>query len=232
MALSTEIDDLPNERIIAIDGTSGSGKSTIARELGKELELKVLETGSLYRAATLLCLENGIDVDDEDQICEQVLNMDFRFEEKPFLGSRDITNEIRKREVASQVSQVSVHPKVRKLLTELMRKWIVEHDGGIVEGRDITSVVAPKARVRLFIDAPEDVRAHRRTSDPSDNKESRTQKEIQDLIAMRDKIDSSRKSAPLVQLDGVPCIDTSLYELETIIRAIVVHYKSGQPLEL
>ncbi len=226
------LEKLPNERIIAIDGTSGSGKSTIARELGKRLNLKVLETGSLYRAATLLCIENDINFDDEDSICEIISNMNFRFEDQPYLGDRSITTDIRKREVASQVSHVSVHPRVREILTRLMREWIIEHGGGVVEGRDITSVVAPNARVRLFIDAPEEIRAMRRTSDPSDNKESRSQKEIQDLIALRDKIDSSRKSAPLVQLDGVPCIDTSVHELETIVERIVNHFNTGAPLEL
>ena len=232
MAENSDFDELPNDRIIAIDGTSGSGKSTIARELGIRLNLHVLETGTLYRAATLLCLENNIDVNDEDRICELVSEMDFKYEHEPFLGTRAIAEEIRKREIASQVSHVSVHPKVRKQLTNLMRKWIVEHNGGVVEGRDITSVVAPKARVRLYIDAPEEIRALRRASDPGDNKESRSQKEIQDLIAMRDKIDSSRKSAPLIQLDEVPCIDTSLFDLETIIQSIVNHYNSGQPIKL
>lgn len=222
----------PNERIIAIDGTSGSGKSTVARGLGSELGLHVLETGSLYRAVTLLCLENNVDVHNEDLVCSVVEDMHFRFEEEPFLDARNISADIRTHEVAANVSYVSVHPKVRAMLTQLMRHWIVQHGGGIVEGRDITTVVAPEARLRVFIDAPEDVRAARRSSDPNDNKEQRTQAQIQDVIAMRDKLDSTRSASPLSRADGVPEIDTSLYTPNQIIEAIADSFHSGEPIKL
>ncbi|HMS25508.1 MAG TPA: (d)CMP kinase [Acidimicrobiia bacterium] len=225
-------DELPNERIIAIDGTSGSGKSTVARGLGKDLGMHVLETGSLYRAVTLICLENDIDVHDEDAVCVAVEEMDFRYEGEPYLGLRHINADIRAREVAMNVSLVSVHPRVRAMLTQLMRHWIVQHGGGVIEGRDITTVVAPQAKVRVYIDAPEDVRAARRHSDPSDNTENRSQSEIQEVIAFRDNLDSTRTASPLVRADGVPEIDSSLYSAEKIISAIMESFASGEPVLL
>ncbi len=228
--LTTE--ELPNDRIIAIDGTSGSGKSTVARGLGTELGLHVLETGSLYRATTLLCLENNVDVHDEDAVCNVVREMHFRFDSEPYLDARNIAADIRTHEVAVNVSHVSVHPRVRALLTQLMRHWIVQHGGGVVEGRDISTVVAPDARIKVFIDAPEDVRAARRSSDPADNTEQRTQSQIQEVIAMRDKLDSTRTASPLTKADGVPEIDTSLYSPDHIIAAIAQAFHSGDPIKL
>lgn len=222
--------DLPNDRIIAIDGTSGSGKSTISRGLGTELGLRVLETGSLYRAVTLLCLENNVDVHDEDAISSIVADMHFRFEDGPYLDSRNISTDIRSHEVAMNVSHVSVHPRVREMLTQLMRHWIVQHGGGVIEGRDITTVVAPDARIRVFVDAPEEVRAQRRAGDANDNTTGRTQEQIREVIALRDKIDSTRKASPLMRADGVPHIDTSLYTPQDIVSAIVHSFHTGEPL--
>lgn len=225
-------DDLPNARIIAIDGTSGSGKSTIARELAKHVDLKVLETGSLYRATTLLCLENRVSVDDEKSIVSLIEDMHFRYEDGPYLDSRNIKEDIRSHEVAINVSHVSVHEKVRELLTQKMRHWIVQHGGGIIEGRDITTVVAPQAKIRIFIDAPEEIRAQRRQSDPKDNTSNRSEEEIKSVISMRDKIDSSRKASPLTKAPGVYEIDTSKNSIDEIVSGILESFKSGNPIKL
>lgn len=227
-----QADELPNERIIAIDGTSGSGKSTVARGLGAELGLHILETGSLYRAVTLVCLENGIDVHDEEEVLKAIDDLHFRYENGPYIDSRNISSDIRSHEVAINVSHVSIHPKVRAKLTQIMRHWIVQHGGGVVEGRDITTVVAPDAAIRVFIDAPEDVRAKRRQIDPNDNTEQRTQSEIQEVIALRDKIDSTRTASPLTRADGVPEIDSSQYSADHIIHAIADAFKNSQPIKL
>lgn len=226
------VDELPNERIIAIDGTSGSGKSTIARGLGAYLGMHVLESGSMYRAVTLLCIENNVDVNDEYQICKLIEDMHFRFDGEPYLDSRHIGKDIRSHEVARNVSHVSVHEKVRSMLTQLMRHWIVQHGGGVIEGRDITTVVAPSARIRVFIDAPEGVRASRRQNDPKDNIEKRTREEIQSVIAMRDKIDSSRSVSPLTKADGVSEIDTSKHSPEEIIAAIAIAFNTGEEINI
>lgn len=145
------ISALPNDRIIAIDGTSGSGKTTVTRGLGKVLDLPVLETGSLYRAVTLLSLEANVDVHDEQAALAIARDMDFHYDGAPLVGDRDITQDVRSADVVDHVSYVSSHEKVRAVLTSIMQDWIEEHGGGIVEGRDITTVVAPHARIRILL---------------------------------------------------------------------------------
>ncbi len=218
--------DLPNNRIIAIDGTSGSGKSTIARGLGAILELDVFETGSLYRATTLLCLRANADVDNEDSVLDVVSKMNFQYNGVPTLDGIDISDEIKNHEIVMNVSHVSVHPQVRSALTQIMRQWIREHDGGVVEGRDITTVVAPQAVLQIFIDAPAEVRAMRRASDPKDNINNLSESEIAQGIAYRDSLDSTRAASPLKRAQGVWEIDSSLMNPEEIIAEIANAYNS------
>ncbi len=215
---------LPNDSIIAIDGTSGSGKSTIAKAVAKILNMDYLETGSLYRSLTLKCLESGVDVNDESQILKLFDDFDFSFDSFPVLNGKDVSQDIKKHEIVLNVSQVSVHPKVREHLTQIIRHWIMEHNGGIIEGRDITTVVAPNAKLRVFVDADESVRAQRRQKDPKDNTEGLTKTEVLEGIAMRDKIDSTRSVAPLKRTDGVLNVDTSSTPLDENIDLIVEKY--------
>lgn len=223
--------ELPNENIVAIDGTSGSGKSTIARALAKILGLSVLETGSLYRIATLMCLRAKIDVHDEDRVLAAVDGMDFAYEGFPSLDGVDVSVDIKNHDVVLNVSHVAVHPHVRAVLTQIMRHWIVEHGGGVVEGRDITTVVAPEAKLRVFVDAPAEIRAQRRASDPHDNVHNLSQQEIAHGIQLRDSIDSSREDSPLMKIDGVIEIDTTLYPLEeTVLKLVDLYQRDHQDI--
>ncbi|MFN8015098.1 MAG: (d)CMP kinase [Acidimicrobiia bacterium] len=226
------IEELPNDRIIAIDGTSGSGKSTITRALATKLGLHYLETGSLYRAVTLICLENNVDVNDEQAVLEVAEEMHFRFDGDSHLDSRNISEDIRSHDVAINVSLVSVHAKVRAKITQLIRHWIVQHGGGVIEGRDITTVVAPKAKLRIYIDAPEEIRAQRRHSDANDNATSRTKDQIQEVLSMRDKIDSGRKASPLTKAKDVPLIDTSKYSVDEITTSLSNSFLTGEKVSL
>ena len=164
-----------DKHTIAIDGPSGSGKTTLSYELSKNLGLSVLETGSLYRCVTLLCLENDLNV-----------------------NNQDVSKRIRDHDVVLNVSYVSVHGKVRAVLTKKMQDWVIEHKGGILEGRDITTVVVPNAKVRVYLDAPQAIRIDRRSEDKSDSAFNEKFENVTESIALRDKIDSTRKLVNLI----------------------------------
>lgn len=214
------------ELTIAIDGPSGSGKSTLSYALSEKLGLDVLETGTLYRCVTLLCLENDVDVNDESEVLDQAEQMKYEFYNRVvLLNGQDVSKRIREHDVVSNVSQVSVHGKVRALLTQLMQDWLIAHKGGILEGRDITTVVAPKAKVRIYLDAPQEVRIYRRSEDINDSASSKSIEEVKDTIALRDQIDSNRKVNPLTKADGVLELDSHENTLEELVDFIVEEYK-------
>lgn len=217
--------DLPNDRIIAIDGTSGSGKSTLARGLGETLGLKVLETGSLYRATTLKALNENVDVHDEDSVVDIAESLDFTYEDGPKMGGVDVSVDITRHDVVLNVSQVSVHPRVRAVITDWVRSWILDHDGGVVEGRDITTVVAPNAKVQVYVDAPQEIRATRRQEDKVENHENLDEKQVSNSIAFRDNLDSTRTASPLIKAHGVYEIDSSKYTPQEMIDLVVAIYK-------
>lgn len=218
-------EELPNEDIIAIDGTSGSGKSTLARGLGKELGLAVLETGSIYRAIALLCIENNVDIDDEDRVSILASELNFTYEGYPEMDGKNISQDITRHDVALNVSHVAKHPKVREVVTLWTRSWIVDHKGGVVEGRDITSVVAPNAKVKVFVDAPEAIRTARRTRDKQENHEEISSDKVAEVIALRDQIDSNRTASPLIKVEGVYEIDSSSYSPEDMISIVANLYR-------
>lgn len=214
------------ENTIAIDGPSGSGKSTLAYALSNALNLKVLETGSLYRCVTLLCLENNIDVHNADDVLAIAESLDFHFENRVVtLGDRDVSSRIREHDIVLNVSHVSVHGEVRDVLSEKMRQWVEEHEGGILEGRDITTVVLPDAKVRIFLDAPENVRIERRSEDENDSASSQNIEDVKESIQLRDRIDSTREVNPLTKADGVIELDSSKYSVTELVDFIVEEYK-------
>lgn len=151
---------------IAIDGVSGSGKSTIAKEVAKRLGLYALDTGAMYRAVTLLVFENGIDPDDAPAVSALAEQMDLTYSEEEdrwFLGDRDVTKALRSDDVNKIVSLVAANKKVREILVARQREWVKIHHGGVVEGRDITSVVLPDADLKIYLTASDEIRSKRRT---------------------------------------------------------------------
>ena len=205
-----------NESTIAIDGPSGSGKSTLSYALGKYLDLDVLESGTLYRCVTLKCIELNVDVHDETEVAEIAENLNYEFNNRmTILDGRDVSQRIREHDVVLLVSHVSVHEKVRSALT---------HKGGVIEGRDITTVVAPNAKVRIFLDAPEDIRIKRRSQDVNDSASSKSEEEVAESILIRDKIDSNRKVNPLRKIEGVIELNSHDYSVEALAELIVKEY--------
>ena len=142
-------------RIVAIDGPSGSGKSTVARAVAERLGLDVLDTGAMYRALTLLALEGGVDPTDGAACRRLAGEMNLELGTRTRLNGRDVSATIRGPEVTAAVSTVSAHPGVREVLVGRQRAWVSERRGGVVEGRDIGTVVFPDARVKVFLTASE-----------------------------------------------------------------------------
>jgi cytidylate kinase len=208
--------------VVAVDGTSGSGKSSTSRAVAARLGLRYLDTGAQFRAVTWWMLEHGLDVHDENAVAEVADRPRIESVTDPTapgisVDGVDVAEAIRTREVTGAVSPVSTVPAVRRRLLALQREII--GDGGIVvEGRDIASVVWPQAEVKVFLSADAGARAQRRTAEHSHLGDvSSTQAQLLE----RDKIDSGRLTAPLVQADGAVAIDTTHLTLDEVVELIV-----------
>ncbi len=227
--------------IIAIDGPAGSGKSTSAKMLADLLGYLYVDTGAMYRAITLLAIENHI-LDDEAKIVqsagESEIVLDF-IGGKTFvkLNHKDITDEIRSLNVNKHVSDVSKIPEVRKILVDKQRKMSKEGRGIVMEGRDIGTVVFPDADVKIFLTASIDTRAERRTKELSDSGVDVSVNDILRNLTKRDHIDSSREASPLTKADDAIEIDTTKVTIEQQVRKILIESeriaeKKGIKLEI
>ena len=200
---------MPN-LVLAIDGPSGSGKSSTAKAIALRANWSYLDTGALYRAVTYLALENNIDT--EDEIVKSLDSSSIVFDTNPadpkiFVNDKDVSREIRLQRINDFVSKVSAMPTVRKLLLELQRKYIADAPIGIVvEGRDIGTVVAPHAQLKIYLHADIDARAQRRENEMT---ESIDRKEVGKSLASRDEVDSTRAVSPLTQAEDAAVIDST-----------------------
>ena len=214
--------DSTNEKIIAIDGPAGSGKSTIAKALSKRLNLEYLDTGAMYRAVALVSIQQKVEIEDEKQVLAIAKEMNFNFENGLcVVNGFDATKEIRGSEVTRVVSVVAAMPTVRQEMVERQRLWVEERNGGVVEGRDIGSVVFPKAKVKVYLTASEEVRAERRI----EQEETIDASKVADSIRKRDEADRGRSTSPLVRSEGAIEIDTSLMGVEATIEEILGIFK-------
>jgi CMP/dCMP kinase len=207
--------------VVAIDGPSGAGKSTVARQVAAELGFEVLDTGAMYRAVTLAVLEAGVDPTDAE-VCAAVAGR-ARIEPRgpqTFLDGRDVSVEIRSPRVDATVSTVSAHAGVRRVLVDHQRSWVQGHGGGVVEGRDIGTVVFPDAVVKVFLTASEDERARRRRAEVDAGTTVSVETVRQDL-GRRDRLDSTRAASPLVPADDAWQIDTTGRPVADVVREIV-----------
>ncbi|HEU4320876.1 MAG TPA: (d)CMP kinase [Acidimicrobiia bacterium] len=207
-----------SDLIVTVDGPGGTGKSSVSRELARRAGLPHLDTGAYYRAATLAALEEGADLDDETAVSSIVASVDFTQDDGlMYLDGRDVSAEIRRDDVTKGVSAVSAHPRVRALLVELQRAWIRTHDGrGVVEGRDIGSVVFPDATVKVYLDASPEVRARRRAGQSGEDID-----EVLEDLNRRDRLDSTRAASPMTVPDGAIIVDTSLLDFETVVERLL-----------
>lgn len=195
--------------VIAIDGPAGSGKSTVSQALADRLGLDRLDTGAMYRAVAWAALERGIDPTDRASVAELARAMTIRIGERVWADGTDVTEAIRGPRVSRAVSAVAANPEVRTVLVQRQRQWVAERGGGIVEGRDIGSVVFPHADVKIFLTAAADERARRRPEEGAD------------AVARRDRLDSTRTASPLGVADGARVIDTTDRPVEDIVEEVV-----------
>lgn len=217
--------------VIAIDGPSGSGKSTISRRLAADLGLAYLDTGAMYRAATWWCLDQGVPLADADAVAEAVATMPLEMVMDPAspsvrLGRTDVTAAIRSTEIATAVSAVATNLPVRAVLRDLQRRLIqAEANGGssdgrgiVAEGRDITTVVAPDAHVRILLTASENARLARRAREVHGADDAGALAATADQVLRRDRDDSTVATFHEAA-DGVVTLDSSHLSLEETIQA-------------
>ena len=210
--------------VIAIDGPSGSGKSSASKGVARRLGLRYLDTGAMYRAVTWWMLTQGVPVEDAEAVAaragEPVLECGTDPDAPTIaVNGVDVSGPIRTREVTNAVSAVSAVPAVRERLVALQREII--GDGGIVvEGRDIGTVVAPDAPVKIFLTASEEARARRRARDLAHDPAA-TVELTQAEQARRDRLDSTRKTSPLTKADDACEIDSTDLTLEEVIETVV-----------
>jgi cytidylate kinase len=213
--------------VVAIDGPSGSGKSTVARGVAAGLGLPVLDTGAMYRAVTLAALETGTALDDPESCAEIARRSKIDVEKGvTTLDERDVSAEIRAPDVTAAVSVVSAHPAVRAVLVEHQREWVAAHGGGVVEGRDIGTVVFPDAPVKVFLVASDDERARRRQRDEAAADRVVPIDDVKAALERRDRIDRLRAASPLRIADDATVIDTTGYDVDTVVDDIVTRARA------
>jgi CMP/dCMP kinase len=216
--------------VVAIDGPSGAGKSTVARGVAEMLGLDVLDTGAMYRALTLVALDRDVALDDGDALTELARATTIVNERGTTLvnGDRDVTDDIRSPAVTAAVSTVSAHPGVREILVDRQRRWADAHNGGVVEGRDIGTVVFPDATVKVFLTASDDERARRRQHDEQDAARPVAVDEVRAALERRDAIDSNRAASPLRAADDALRIDTTRQPVDSVVAEIVERVRAAE----
>ncbi|MEY3641707.1 MAG: cytidylate kinase [Actinomycetota bacterium] len=203
-------------RVVAIDGPAGAGKSTIARALARRLGVPYLDTGAMYRAVTHAALRDGVQPNDAGAVTHLagVSRIDVG-EDRVTVDGVDVTREIRSDRINQAVSHVAAISGVRTVLREQQRAWVAAHGGGVVEGRDIGTVVFPDATLKVFLTASPEVRARRRVAESGGDVEA-----IARSIAERDRLDSSRVDSPLMTADGSITVDTSDLSIDQVVEKL------------
>ena len=203
--------------VIAIDGPAGAGKSTVGRAVAARLGLQYLDTGAMYRAATFAALRRGLDPAEVESVGRMAGRIEIDVsDDGVVVDGVDATIEIRGREVTAAVSVVAANSAVRKEMVRRQREWVADHRGGVVEGRDIGSVVFPDAALKLYVTASPRVRAERRVAEIGGSVD-----EVENSIIERDRKDSGRADSPLVEAHGAVIVDTSDMGVDEVVDHII-----------
>lgn len=215
--------------IITIDGPAGTGKSTVARLLAEKLGFTFFDTGAMYRAVTYKLLKEGISFSDRQRIEKMLKIFSFRItskggEKKYFIGTEEVTHEIRTQEVTLHVSEVAALPFVRAFLSTLQRRF-AENTHAVFEGRDLGTVIFPEAQLKIFLTARPEIRAERRFREllfkhPSEAENLTKQQVLEDLLR-RDTYDTQREHSPLMPAKEAHTVDTSDLSVEQVVDHIL-----------
>jgi cytidylate kinase len=202
--------DSPTEApLIAIDGPAGAGKSTVSRAVAERLGLDRLDTGAMYRSVAWEALHRGIDPADQPAVAAIAATAEIEVAPAVTINGTDVTQAIRTPEVSRAVSIVAANPDVRRELVIRQRRWAAERAGGVVEGRDIGSVVFPRATVKIYLTASPEERARRRHDESADG------------VATRDRLDSTRQASPLTQAPDAHVLDTTGRSVEDVVEEVL-----------
>ncbi len=208
----------------AIDGPAGSGKSTVARAVADRLGLDYLDTGAMYRAVAFEAIRRGIDPEDAPTVAELARQLELSVDEKVTVNGDDATVEIRSPEVTRAVSIVAANPEVRKEMVLRQREWAVTHGGGVVEGRDIGTVVFPDALLKVYLTASEGERAGRRSREMLERQFDQTAADMAQVaheIARRDRLDSTRAASPLSVAEDAVRLDTTGIDAAQVVERVM-----------
>lgn len=219
--------------IISIDGTAGSGKSTTARLVAQKLGFLYIDTGAMYRAATLIVLTSDVDPHDKNSVTKLVHDSDISLvnnkgELKVLVNKIDVTKDIRSPKVTGFVSLISCYRRVREHLVGLQRA-MAENNNVVCEGRDIGTVVFPNADIKIYIDCSLEERAKRRLLDLKRAQVSTNLEKVKQELERRDKMDSKREFSPLRIPEGAEIIDTTNLKIEEQVERVLdlIHSLEG-----
>lgn len=210
------------DRIIAIDGPAGAGKSTVARAVAQCSGLPYLDTGAMYRCIALSVIRAGVDPSDETAVARIAESARVDVDgTSVMLDGEDVSSVIRGTDVSSVVSAIAVHSRVRTAMRSQQQAWVAARGGAVVEGRDISTVVFPNAVLKIFLTASAHERARRRVDQVGGDID-----ETAAAIAERDRIDSTRADSPLRAAEGAVHIDSSSTTVEEVVAAICAEWKA------
>jgi cytidylate kinase len=205
-------------KVIAIDGPAGSGKSTVARRLADRLGLEYLDTGAMYRAVAFDALRCNVDPEDGDRVASLARELDLEVDNgRVVVDGTDATVEIRGPEVTRAVSIVAANPGVREELRRRQREWASKRDGGVIEGRDIGTVVFPDAALKVFLTAAPETRARRRALEVTEL----DYETVAADLARRDALDEGRDHSPLAEADDAVTVDTTDRSVDEVVDELM-----------